>query len=46
LHEGPLAQGKQAFDVPLGDLAPGSYRAVLTSSDGTKSSVALVRTAQ
>jgi Peptidase family M28 len=46
MHEGPLAQGKQAFDVPLSDLAPGSYRAVLTSADGTRSSVALVRMAK
>ncbi|MFZ1686379.1 MAG: M28 family peptidase [Flavobacteriales bacterium] len=46
LHEGPLAQGKQAFDVPLGSYAAGSYRAVLTRADGTRSSVALVRIAQ
>ena len=46
LHEGLLEQGKQAFDVPLGNLAPGTYRAVFTRADGTKSSVALVRTAQ
>ena len=43
MHEGPLAQGKQAFDVPLGNYAPGSYRAVLTCADRTRYSVALLR---
>ena len=43
LHDGPLARGKQAFHVPLGIYAPGSYRAVLTRADGSRTSVALVR---
>ncbi|MEO8067483.1 MAG: M28 family peptidase [Flavobacteriales bacterium] len=46
MHEGLLAQGKQAFDVRLGDRAPGSYRAVLTRADGTRCSTALVRTTE
>jgi hypothetical protein len=43
MHEGPNAVG--AFDVRLGDLAPGAYRALLTWPDGSRASIGLVRSA-
>lgn len=43
MHEGPLAQGKRAFDVDLSGIPSGFYRAVLTTGAGQIAQVAVVR---
>ena len=34
LYQGPLTQGKRAFNIPLATYPPGTYSVVLTYSDG------------
>ncbi len=43
MHEGPFPAGKRSFEVPLDDLAPGSYRIVMRTADGFIASTGLVR---
>lgn len=44
LHEGMLAVGKHAFEVPLGSLPAGGYVVLATCDDQTPLTVRLVRT--
>lgn len=44
LHNGPMASGKHAFNLPLAKLAAGTYSVVATAASGAVLSTRLVRT--
>jgi len=44
LYQGPLTQGKRAFNIPLATYPPGTYSVVLTYSDGRQQVARVVRT--